>query len=433
MRQAWLRSTARSGATLAAGVAADLALGLGGWGVAAIVGAGLAAQTWSLYRFSRWFAAAPVSMPDHLSRGGVWERLHRLALGAVRRSERRHRRLGDYLRRSRQLASALPDAIIALTSDNGIEWFNKAAGEVFGLRQRDLGQRVDNLLRYPGFIAHLHGGNHGQEIRLALPERPGQVFALCLVPYGEGQRLLIARDISDAAKLEAMHRDFVASASHELRTPLTVLAGYLEVLADRFDDDPAIARVLGQMQAQEGRMRQLIEDLLMISRLEAPAVEIQEGRVAMGPLLERLEREAVSLSQGRHRIGLEIEGSVDLFGEEKTLYSAFSNLVGNALQYTPDGGRIDIAWRGGQGGARFEVRDTGCGIPPQHIPRLTERFYRVDSGRSSELGGTGLGLSIVKHVLRLHDARLEIESQVGQGSRFACLFPAGRCLVPPSG
>jgi two-component system phosphate regulon sensor histidine kinase PhoR len=248
---------------------------------------------------------------------------------------------------------------------------------------------------------------------------------LNLIPYGGHRRLLIARDISRVTKLEQVRRDFVANVSHELRTPLTVIHGYLELLDP--EDVPALAPVLHEMRTQSQRMRQIVEDLLELSRLEMQQ-HIPEERVEMAPLLESLQREAEALSHGKHQVAVEDEAHVDLLGSSKDLHSAFSNLVSNAVRYTPEGGSITIRWRRTPTGAEYSVADTGYGIPADHLSRLTERFYRVSSSRSRATGGTGLGLSIVKHVLNLHDAQLRIESEPGEGSTFACVFDKARLL-----
>jgi two-component system phosphate regulon sensor histidine kinase PhoR len=243
--------------------------------------------------------------------------------------------------------------------------------------------------------------------------------------FGRRQRMLLARDISPLTRLEQIRRDFVANVSHELRTPLTVIHGYLELLDP--EDVPALAPVLGEMRAQSKRMGQIVEDLLTLSRLETQENVIEE-RVPMAGLLATLRKEAEALSQGRHRISLEASAGFDLLGSPRDLHSALSNLVSNAVRYTPSGGDITIRWQSADGGATYAVSDTGYGIPASHLARLTERFYRVSSSRSRDSGGTGLGLSIVKHVLSLHQARLTIESTPGRGSTFACHFGPERLL-----
>jgi two-component system phosphate regulon sensor histidine kinase PhoR len=248
-----------------------------------------------------------------------------------------------------------------------------------------------------------------------------------LIRYASDRSLLIARDVSQLMRLEQVRRDFVANVSHELRTPLTVVHGYLDLIEP--EQMQEYEPILRELRNQSRRMTQIVEDLLTLSRLEAQ-IEIPSERVVMRPLIEALRREAVALSQGQHTVSVEIRSPHDLRGSVKDLHSAFSNLVSNAVRYTPPGGRITLRWESDANGGRLSVIDTGQGIPAQHLPRLTERFYRVSTSRSRETGGTGLGLSIVKHVLQLHQARLEITSELGAGSVFSCVFGPERLLEP---
>ena len=257
------------------------------------------------------------------------------------------------------------------------------------------------------------------------PGLPSRRLALRVAPLGDGLVLLVADDRSEALRIDETRRDFVANVSHELRTPLTVLHGYLDMLEP--GDAPEWAPVLDDLRSQSRRMAQIVEDLLTLSRLESRR-DLPEDRVVMAALLEDLRREAEGLSQRRHEFVVEGDRSLDLRGSQQYLHSAFSNLVSNAVRYTPQGGRITIRWQRDGDGARFSVTDTGYGIPPEHLPRIAERFYRVSTSRSRATGGTGLGLSIVKHVLNLHQARLEVASEVGTGSTFSCVFEAERLL-----
>ena len=337
----------------------------------------------------------------------------------------RARRLAAELSDLRTAACALRDALVLLDPDGHMRWCNPAAQRLLGIAwPGDRGLPVADRFG-DGEVGTWLRQARGDADDIASPVDPAVRLQLSLIPYGDRRRLLIARDISRVTKLEQVRRDFVANVSHELRTPLTVIHGYLELLDP--EDVPALAPVLNEMRTQSQRMRQIVEDLLELSRLEMQQ-HIPEERVEMAPLLESLQREAQALSHGKHRVAVEDQGHVDLLGSPKDLHSAFSNLVSNAVRYTPEGGSITIRWRRTPGGAEYSVTDTGYGIPADHLSRLTERFYRVSSSRSRATGGTGLGLSIVKHVLNLHDAELRIESEPGEGSTFTCVFDKARLL-----
>ncbi len=354
---------------------------------------------------------------------GVFGELESLLYRRQRESLVRKRRLASILRVYRQVAAAVPDGAVVLDRQGfAIVWFNEAAGRLLGLRYpHDLGARLPNLLRTPRVAEWLNDPHPGEPLfDLPAPGDDSVRLSLRLIAYASDQWLLVVRDISTLMRLEQVRRDFVANVSHELRTPLTVIHGYLDLFEP--EDNPAWQPMVEEMRRQTSRMTQIVEDLLMLSRLEAQGRPSDET-VAMAPLLRTLEREAQALSQGRQRISVADHAGCDLAGSLKELHSAFSNLVSNAVRYTPDGGSIAIHWeRTGDAGARLRVVDTGQGIPAQHIPRITERFYRVSSSRSRDSGGTGLGLSIVKHVLGRHQAHLDIQSELGKGSAFACVF-----------
>ena len=344
------------------------------------------------------------------------------------RSMTRTRRIASSLRDLRSAAGNLPDAVVLLDNEQHVRWFNHAAEDLLGLRRpQDRGADLHERLRSSDLAGWLEDGAREPLNDIVAPGRPDRHLNVTLLPFGRRQRLLLARDISDLTRLEQVRRDFVANVSHELRTPLTVIHGYLELLDP--EDVPELAPVLGEMRAQSKRMGQIVEDLLTLSRLETQE-HVADERVAMAPLLATLRKEAEALSQGRHRIVLESTAEADLLGSPKDLHSALSNLVSNAVRYTPAGGSITIRWQRSPEGAVYSVSDTGFGIPASHLSRLTERFYRVSSSRSRDSGGTGLGLSIVKHVLNLHQARLQIESTPGQGSTFSCHFGRERLLGP---
>ena len=365
---------------------------------------------------------------------GAWRQLDRLLHRNQHETRTRNRRLLAMLRAYRAAAAALPDAVVVVERNRQrILWFNEAATRLLGLQApRDIDAPLGARLQ-PLPIAHwLASGRHAEPMSDVASPVSGEIrLNLRLIPYSDELWLLVARDVSKLMRLEHMRRDFVANVSHELRTPLTVVHGYLEMLDP--EEQPAWAPMLAEMQRQSQRMTQLVEDLLTLSRLEALDA-IDEQSVAMQPMLASLRSEALALSQHRHAIDVEDSAGVDLWGSQKELHSAFSNLVSNAVRYTPAGGTISIAFAPDPGGgAVLSVRDSGYGIPAAHLPRITERFYRVSNSRSRESGGTGLGLSIVKHVLNLHQARLEVESEVGRGSMFSCHFGPQRVHPRDSG
>lgn len=359
---------------------------------------------------------------------GIWDHLQDLLRGRQRIALAERRRLVRLLRACRDAAAALPDAVVALDDAYRIQWFNAAAGRLLGLRYpHDAGSPLANFVRAPRFLAWLQQGAAEPLADLEAPGNDQLRLSLRLIRYAGARTLLIARDVSPLMRLEQVRRDFVANVSHELRTPLTVVHGYLDMIEP--ESLPEYEPILHELRAQSRRMTRIVEDLLTLSRLEAQD-ELPQERVGVRPMLEALRREANALSQGRHEVTVAADGRHDLSGSGKELHSAFSNLVSNAVRYTPDGGRITLRWESGADGGRLCVSDTGNGIAPQHLPRLTERFYRVSTSRSRETGGTGLGLSIVKHVLQLHHARLEVRSELGVGSTFCCVFGPQHLLEP---
>ena len=348
-----------------------------------------------------------------------------------KRAARRRSALFGLLRAFRDAAAALPDALVAVDDDKRILWFNAAAGPLLGLEHPShLGANLCEVVAIPAIGNWIESGGADVLTDVLAPKDPDVHLSLRLIPYAEDHALLIARDVSQLMRLEKVRRDFVANVSHELRTPLTVVHGYLDLIEP--EQIPEFESIMRELRNQSRRMTQIVEDLLTLSRLDAQDA-LTETRVAMRPLLGTLHRDAEGLSRGRHTITVDIHGAHDLRGSPTDLYSAFSNLVSNAVRYTPVGGNIAIGWHSGPQGGRLSVRDTGHGISPQHLPRLTERFYRVSTSRSRESGGTGLGLSIVKHVLQLHDAHLDIESKLGRGSTFTCIFGSEHLLPPDPG
>ncbi|MEI7614090.1 MAG: phosphate regulon sensor histidine kinase PhoR [Betaproteobacteria bacterium] len=383
----------------------------------------------SLKQLLNWLEG-PLDNP--LPRGrGLWE----IAFAGLHRRVRirlgQQRAISETLDRFIGAFQALPDGVIAFDRHRHISWINDRAEKHFALSAAtDRGQALTNLIRHPEFVSYLDAGSFSEPLIYRDGRVEGLTLMLQVVPYGEDQNLLVSRDISQIERIETMRRDFIANVSHELKTPLTVVAGFSEMLAEDYEGygESEVKHFLKLICEQNVRMQRLIEDLLTLSALESGAPASNQERVEVGPMLNSVLAEAEALSAGSHNISLEIETPSVLGGCANELRSAFSNLAVNAVRYTPPGGRIDLIWRVREGNGEFVVADTGIGIPAQHLPRLTERFYRVDRSRSRETGGTGLGLAIVKHVLTRHHATLEVESEPGKGSRFTVRFPA-RCLV----
>lgn len=355
-------------------------------------------------------------------------RLLRAGRGRLKRLRHRARTLAGTLGDFRAAATALPDGTLILAGDGSLLWFNRAAARLLNLSYpADLRRGFTHLVRDPRLQDWLATASTLPLLDLPAPA-DGQVrLSFRQVAYAQGLRLLVVRDITQMVRVEQVRRDFVANVSHELRTPLTVVNGYLDTIDD--DEAPELAPVLGQLRAQSRRMVQIVEDLLTLSRLDAHD-RVADEPVAMAAMCRQLLRDAEGLSQGRHRIELVCTLDRDLCGSGKDLRSAFGNLVSNAVRYTPAGAAIVLRWQAHAEGAAFEVEDAGIGIPAEHLPRLTERFYRVSTSRSRDSGGTGLGLAIVKHVLMLHQGHLEIESEIGRGSCFRAVLPSARLRAP---
>jgi two-component system, OmpR family, phosphate regulon sensor histidine kinase PhoR len=385
-----------------------------------------------LTTLQRWLKdPRPETMPNVSS---AWEPTFTQLARLIRSQRRSSSELRVTLDRFRLAAAAIPDGVCMLDVNDRIEWCNPTAEVHLGLdAKRDGGIFITNLLRQPEFAVFLGAAPEAPPLRLKVT-RDGRELALSLqlVPYGEEQKLLLSRDVTRFEEVETIRRDFVANVSHELRTPITVVAGFLENLADTPKPPPELLeRSVHLMRDQTLRMQRLVEDLLTLSRLESEQYPLKEAPVEVRDLARKLGADARGLSHGRHRIRLELDSRNWLNGSEDELRSAFGNLVSNAVRYTPEGGRITIGWGSRGTEAVFWVQDTGIGIEPEHIPRLTERFYRIDRSRSRATGGTGLGLAIVKHVLNRHQAQLEVASEAGKGSTFSVVFPHGRVLAAP--
>lgn len=423
---AWQATVARFALLLLIATGAGLALGEVAWALVAALGGYVAYSLYSLHRLRQWLATRRRLAPPELH--GAWGETAEWIAQQRRGGRLRQRRLLGLLRAFRSAAKVIPDAVVVLDDARKVVWLNRAAAQLLRMRlARDRGRLIDDFLP----TAQVHGWLSGDPSQAPLidvpaPDEERKRLSLRMIGYTDGLHLLLIRDISALIRSEQIRRDFVANVSHELRTPLTVLHGYLDLIEP--EELPQLAPVLDDLRAQTQRMTRIVEDLLILSRIEAPQAPPDEI-VAMDALLAALYREAEGLSRQRHRIALNNTAAVDLRGAQQYLHSAFSNLIANAVRYTPDGGQIEIAWqRHPDGGARLVVSDTGYGIPAEHLPRVTERFYRVSTSRSRGSGGTGLGLSIVKHVLAMHGARLGIDSEVGVGSRFVCIFDRSRLI-----
>jgi two-component system phosphate regulon sensor histidine kinase PhoR len=386
-------------------------------------------QLWLVQRLMQW-AACSLGTPTP-SASGAWGAVFDALQRRGRLASAEREQATQELARFRRAAEALPDGVMILDGHRAIEWMNLQAEACLGLKGSvDTGSRITHLLREPEFLDYLNSTDHrGVPLEFHTQRNPARSLQVQAAPFAAGRTLLLVRDVTQLKKLATMRRDFVANVSHELKSPLTVTLGFVETALDALDDTPPqeIAQYLQMAAEQARRMQQLIDDLLTLSSLETDSPPPLEDPIDVAALLADICQEATALSAGRHRIMIENLGPRGLLGSARELRSAFANLAGNAVRYTPDGGHIVLRWSGeGEGGGRFSVCDSGIGIAAQHLPRLTERFYRVDRGRSREAGGTGLGLAIVKHVLERHQAALQVESEPGQGSVFSVVFPAHR-------
>ncbi|HEX4024433.1 MAG TPA: phosphate regulon sensor histidine kinase PhoR [Steroidobacteraceae bacterium] len=388
----------------------------------------LALQIRQLSRLLRWLKGGRVELAPDLA--GPWGELVGKILRLYRRKQFHRQRLLRLLRELRRSTAAMPDGVVVLNPQTEILWFNRTAARLLGFRGKgDIGLRIENLVRQPEFVRYLRSGQYATPVSVRTTAGPELHLSLQIVPYGDGQLLALVRDVTREARLEAMRRDFVANASHELRSPLTVIAGYLETLAQEPGSE-AMQGPLQEMRRQAARMNRIVQDLLELSRLESSAHDAPSRPIDVAELVGQLRRDVLARIPPRGRPRLTVQLRVDsrarLLGEETQIHSAFANLVDNAVQYTPGGGSVQLRWWTDSDGGHFSVTDTGIGIAGEHLPRLTERFYRVDPGRSRSTGGSGLGLAIVKHVLQRHGAQLSIESEEGRGSCFCCHFPPAR-------
>jgi two-component system phosphate regulon sensor histidine kinase PhoR len=421
----WTFALARLAGILIAGLILGLFIGpIWLWLLCAVC-AYVGWQLLNLYRLDRWLRLRSQIDPPNL--GGIWGDVIGQIVRLHRRKQFHKQRLVQLYRELRRSTAALPDGVIILSAQHEIVWFNRQAARLLGLKRPiDVGLRIDNLIRSPEFVHYLHGDDFGMPLVIRPAVQAELYLALQLVPYGAGQSLLLVRDVTRQMRLEATRKDFVANASHELRTPLTVICGYLDTLADDASIDQTWAGPIRDMRAQAQRMNTIISELLELSRLESTDGEAPRELVEVPRMLERLHRDALAGGDRPRQVFLELETDDGLYGSPQEIESAFTNLLVNAIKYTLSDGTVRMRWWTDEEGAYFSVIDSGIGIPAEHIPRLTERFYRVDAGRSRDRGGSGLGLAIVKHALQRHGGWLEVQSTEGKGSTFTCHFPAQR-------
>jgi len=407
----------------AALVAAARPLAAAAWLAACLVATSFF-HLYHLHGLNRW---STLPRQRQLPRGiGSW-RILLDRLGRFARQEAAEREeAGTELERLHAAVDLLPDALVVMDRYNLVQWFNRAAEDLHGI----VGARrpIDHFIRQPEFTRYLESNDFRAPLQMALPRRPGRTFQVRLVPTPDSWRLLITRDVTEQNKLDAMRRDFVANVSHEIRTPLTVVNGYIETLIDLDLPREEALTHLHAARKQAITMQRLLEDLLTLSSLENASNRPQDQDFEIEPLLRALLADARTLSAGRHTIDLLIDQPVRLRGVSAEVESAVRNLLTNAIRYTPQGGRITMTCTRRSQALHLTVEDTGIGIAPEHLPRLTERFYRVDRGRSRETGGTGLGLAIVKHIVQRHDATLKFDSTLGKGTRFTVAFPRERVL-----
>ncbi|KHA60283.1 phosphate regulon sensor protein [Vibrio variabilis] len=382
---------------------------------------------WHLHnqmRLSAWLWDEKRLTPP--SGSGNWESLFNGIYRLQQRQRKKRKELTNLIRRFRNGAESLPDAVVVFRSEGNIVWCNKLAQHLLGFKwPDDTGQPISNLIRTPDFIKYLNKQNFAEPLEMRSPLNVERMLELRIVPYTEGEHLMVVRDVTQLKQLEGMRRNFFANVSHELRTPMTVLQGYLEMTEDPdMVVGPMWPKAHGVMTEQLNRMNSLVNQLLTLSKIEAAPMHELDEVVNVPAMLDVLEKEAASLSgeQG-HQLRFEVDTGLRVFADEDQLRSAISNLVYNAVKYTPAGAEVYVRWYQTSQGAHLEVEDKGDGIEPQHLHRLTERFYRVDKARSRDTGGSGLGLAIVKHALTHHDSHLEIQSEVGVGSKFSFILP----------
>jgi two-component system, OmpR family, phosphate regulon sensor histidine kinase PhoR len=427
MNPVWLSGLAAVGLVALAALVAGLSSGVGAACGVLAIGA-IVIIGWHLFqldRLLRW-AAGPVDAKVPEGRG-AWGQAFGALYRRMRLRSARQRDLRAALERFESGAEAMPEGVVVLDDNHRVVWANSRAERHLGIdSRRDRGAPIVNIVRQPAFVHYLTGSETGEPLVLQSAREAALTLSLQIVPFGVEEKLLMSRDITRLEAVARVRRDFIANVSHELKTPLTVLLGFIETLTDVPLDEEQRRRCLALMGDQAQGMQRLVDDLLTLSALESEESPLNETEFAIVPLLRSLSADAKALSADRHEIALTIAAAATVYGSRDELASAFGNLISNAVRYTPDGGRITLDWRVRPDGGEFSVTDTGIGIAAEDVPRLTERFYRVDRSRSRATGGTGLGLAIVKHVLIRHQGELKIESELERGSRFTARLPIRR-------
>lgn len=429
--EAWVYMLSRLAAAIVVGSLLGWFVGSYWAGLAATLAAYLGLQLYQLHRLDHWLRnRSRIDPPDP---SGLWGDVVVQVVRLHRRKKFHKARVMQLFRELRRSTASMPDGVVLLNDESEILWFNRKASELLGLRRKtDFGIRIENLVRQPEFSRYLAAGQFANPVVVRRKLGEDHWLSFQAVPYGDGQMLLLVRDVSRQTRLETMRKDFVANASHELRSPLTVIAGYLETLAAANDVDPELRAPLQEMRRQAERMTSIVADLLELSRLEASDDEVEGGPVDVAGLLATLRKDVLARPQHPAEVRIVLDSTSRLVADPGLLHSAFANLVDNAAKYTPAEGIVTLRWWTDASGGHFSVSDTGPGIPAEHLPRLTERFYRVDPGRSRATGGSGLGLAIVKHALQRHGGDLEVASTPGRGSVFTCHFPPRRLLAAGS-
>src|SRR5215813_5444904 len=426
--QAWWFAAGRLLATVAIGCGVGWLFG-GVWiGLGVALALHLSWQLANLFRLEWWLRHRSFADPPDV--GGVFGEIIAQIVRLHRRKRFHKQRFVQLMRQLQRSTAALPNGVVILNAQREIVWFNRMAARLLNLRRTaDLGIRIENLLREPAFVRYLSGGDYSNPVIIRTAVGEECYLSMQVAPYGDGQLLLLVSDVSRQMRLEAVRRDFVANASHELRSPLTVISGYLETLAQDPALDSDLEGPIAEMRRQAERMTAIIRDLLELSRLEESDEVVGGEPIDIGALAALLRRDVLARPEHPREVRVRIDSTAQLVGDEPEIHSAFSNLVDNAAKYTPAEGSLEMRWSVDEDGGHFSVSDTGMGIPAEHIPRLTERFYRVDPGRSRSTGGSGLGLVIVKPLLQRHDPALGVLGALGDGSNHTCHFPAERIVM----